>query len=179
MPLGIVLCMISLTLLLATTLAISPQISPNIAREIALMISRGDPAWNHASLGAYAVNTATGETVFDENAEKSLIPASCMKVVTTAAALQILGPDTRFTTHLEYDGTVEHGILHGNLYIHGGGDPCLGSDRIEGVLSWEKQIEAWVDAVQKLGIKQIDGKVIGDASGWKKRLLRRAGAGKI
>lgn len=131
----------------------------------------GNPSWDHASSGAYAVNSKTGEVVMDESSDKSLIPASCIKAITTAAALQILGPDMRFQTDLEYDGTIDSaGTLHGNLYIRGGGDPCLGSDRIEGVLSWDKQIVLWADAVQKLGIKQIEGEVIGDSSRWEKAM---------
>src|ERR1700693_2764572 len=116
----------------------------------------GNPSWDHASVSAYAVNTKTGEVVMDENSDKSLMPASCIKAITTAAALQILGPETRFQTDLEYDGVIDNsGTLHGNLFIHGGGDPCLGSNRIEGSLSWDKQIDAWVEAVQKLGIRKI------------------------
>jgi D-alanyl-D-alanine carboxypeptidase/D-alanyl-D-alanine-endopeptidase (penicillin-binding protein 4) len=53
-------------------------------------------------------NTTTGEVVVDENSEKSLMPASCMKAITTAAALQILGPETRFQTDLEYDGIIDN-----------------------------------------------------------------------
>ena len=58
------------------------------------------------------------------------MPASCLKIVTTAAALRILGKETRFETKLEVDGDVKNGILQGNLVICGGGDPCLGSDRV-------------------------------------------------
>ena len=131
----------------------------------------GDSSWDHASISAYAVNTKTGEVVMDENSGKSLMPASSIKAITTATALQILGPETRFQTDLEYDGVIDSkGILHGNIYIRGGGDPCLGSDRIEGSLGWEKQIAAWVEAVQKLGIKKIEGEVIADASRWEKAL---------
>ncbi len=99
-----------------------------------------------------------------------MVPASCLKVVTTAAALHLLGPESRFQTHLAYDGVVQNGVLKGNLYIIGGGDPCLGSDRIAGSLSWEKQVEAWALAVQNFGISQIEGKVIGDASNWETAL---------
>jgi D-alanyl-D-alanine carboxypeptidase/D-alanyl-D-alanine-endopeptidase (penicillin-binding protein 4) len=136
------------------------------------LLFRGmDSSWDHASASAYAVNTETGEVVMDESSEKSLMPASCIKTITTAAALQILGPEMRFQTDLEYDGVLDNsGTLHGNLYIRGGGDPCLGSDRIKGSLSWEKQIESWVNAVQKLGVKKIEGEVVADATLWEKAL---------
>ncbi len=135
-----------------------------------LLLGEGDSSWDHASVSAYAINTKTSEVVMDQSSDKSLMPASCMKVITTAAALQILGPETRFQTDLEHDGTVDRGVLQGNLYIRGGGDPCLGSERVEGSLSWDKQIEAWVDAIQKLGVKRIKGEVIGDATRWEKAL---------
>lgn len=122
-------------------------------------------AWDHATVSAYAVHMGTGEVLIDENSNKSLIPASCLKVVTTAAALHILGPESKFQTDLTVDGVIEEGSLKGNLIILGGGDPCLGSGA-----SWEKQIDTWVEAVQKKGIKKIDGKVIGDASLWEKAL---------
>lgn len=125
----------------------------------------------HAAISAYAVNMETGEVLLDKNSGKSLAPASCMKVVTTAAALQLLGPEMRFQTDLEYDGVIEKdGVLRGNLYIRGGGDPCLGSDRIAPALSWEKQVELWAVEVRKLGVKKILGHVIGDASLWERAL---------
>ncbi|MBS0648160.1 MAG: D-alanyl-D-alanine carboxypeptidase/D-alanyl-D-alanine-endopeptidase [Verrucomicrobia bacterium] len=143
-----------LTLLLSTT----------------LLLGEGDSSWDHASVSSYAADMKSGAILLDENSGKSLMPASCMKVVTTAAALQILGPETRFQTDLEYDGTLENGTLHGNLYIRGGGDPCLGSDRINGSLDWDAQIETWADAIQKLGIQKIEGDVIEDATRWEKAL---------
>lgn len=123
---------------------------------------------DHATVGIYAVQMDTGKVVIDENSNMSLIPASCMKVVTTAAALHLLGSETQFETHLEYDGIIKEKILDGNLYIKGGGDPSLGSDRVAGSLGWKRQIQAWADAIQNLGISKIQGKVIGDASRWEK-----------
>jgi D-alanyl-D-alanine carboxypeptidase/D-alanyl-D-alanine-endopeptidase (penicillin-binding protein 4) len=125
----------------------------------------------HALVSIYAVETTTGEVLIEKNNDLSLMPSSCMKVVTTAAALHILGPDSRFETHLEYDGIIDSNkTLHGNLYIRSGGDPCLGSDRFPNTLPWKKQIAAWADAVQQLGIQKIEGKVIGDATKWEKAL---------
>ena len=125
---------------------------------------------DHALVSVYAVRTDTQEVLIDQNSDLSLTPGSCMKIATTGAALHILGAKSRFSTLLEYDGSIESGTLHGNLYIKGGGDPSLGSDRISGSLPWETQIEAWKDAVLKLGIRRIEGKVIGDARRWEKAL---------
>ncbi len=147
--------MIAIKLLLATLFFISPE----------------DPALESAAVSAYAVNTRTGEVIIDQNSRKSLMPGSCMKVITTAAALHLLGPEFQFQTDLEYDGKIDsEGTLHGNLYIHGRGDPCLGSERIPPALSWRAQAEAWAHAVEKLGIRKIEGDVIGDASDWERAL---------
>jgi D-alanyl-D-alanine carboxypeptidase/D-alanyl-D-alanine-endopeptidase (penicillin-binding protein 4) len=128
-------------------------------------------AIDHATIGIYAVDSRDGKVVAEKNIVTSLVPASCMKIVTTAAALHILGADSRFATSLEYDGLIDSDhVLHGNLYIRGGGDPCLGSDRMAGSLSWQRQMEVWVEAVQGLGIQRIVGKVIGDASLWETAL---------
>lgn len=126
---------------------------------------------DHAIVSIYAVDTDTGHVLVEKNRDLSLMPASCMKIITTAAALHVLGGDYRFETHLEYDGVIDNSkTLHGNLYIRGGGDPCLGSERMGGGSSWKKQIETWADAVRKLGIQRIEGKVIGDATKWEKAL---------
>lgn len=124
---------------------------------------------NHALVSAYAVRCDTGEVLIAENCDLSMTPASCMKIVTTAAALQLLGSDSRFETGLEYDGFIDdEKVLHGNIYVRGGGDPCLGSDRIAGNPSWKEQLEVWVKAIQKLGIHKIRGRIIADATRWEK-----------
>lgn len=126
---------------------------------------------DHALVSIYAVHCDTGNVLLSQNCDLSMIPASCMKIVTTAAALHLLGTEARFETHLEYDGWIDDmKTLHGNLYIRGGGDPCLGSNRISGDFAWKKQIEAWADAIQKLGVKKISGNVIADATKWEKAL---------
>lgn len=126
---------------------------------------------HHAVVGVYAVRASTGEVLADQNSDLSLIPASCMKIATTGAALEILGPDFRFETRLEYDGTLDSGgELQGNLYIRGGGDPCLGSGRSSNCMSWREQILAWADAVEQAGIRSIQGDVIGDANHWESAL---------
>lgn len=128
-----------------------------------------DPSWKHVSVSAYAIDTVTGEVLLDEGSDKSLVPASCVKVITTAAALQILGGDFRFVTDLEYDGEIsKEGVLRGNLYIRGGGDPCLGSGRGGKSLPWQELLAVWAKAVKEAGIVQVAGDVIGDDSLWGK-----------
>lgn len=134
-----------------------------------LSICDAQSALQHAHISAYVIDTETGKVVFEQNSDKSLIPASCLKIVTTGAALYLLGPDFQFCTALEYDGEIDRqGHLHGNIYIVGDGDPCLGSDRVPPSLSWNQQIEEWCSAISSLGITKILGKVIGDDIKWRK-----------
>lgn len=93
------------------------------------------------------------------NPDQALVPASTMKVITTATALEILGPDYRFQTVLEHTGKVtEDGVLHGSVIIRGGGDPTLGASQIVDTFT------KWQAALTGAGIKKIDGQIIGDES---------------
>ncbi|MBW9097244.1 D-alanyl-D-alanine carboxypeptidase/D-alanyl-D-alanine-endopeptidase [bacterium M00.F.Ca.ET.228.01.1.1] len=87
------------------------------------------------------------------NAGKPMMPASTMKLVTTYAGLSILGPDYRWRTSAYADGTLDgNGVLHGNLYIQGTGDPKLVPEEL-------------IDLVQKIhkaGIRGIDGALVLD-----------------
>lgn len=86
-----------------------------------------NPALKHASVGVMVVNMNTGKTVVSHDAEKSLTPASTMKLVTTATALELLGPDFRYKTTLALDADMPKRIL-----VIGSGDPTLGSEAFGG-----------------------------------------------
>ncbi|MEM9849175.1 MAG: D-alanyl-D-alanine carboxypeptidase/D-alanyl-D-alanine-endopeptidase [Bacteroidota bacterium] len=115
-------------------------------------------------LGVMVLNVSTGKVLASYNADKTMIPASTMKAVTTASALKMLGASYQFKTELQYDGTLENGVLRGNLYIKGYGDPSLGSAEMEAAMGMEELLQTWVNAVKKMGIRSIEGAVIGDAS---------------
>ena len=95
-----------------------------------------------------------GEAVFSHRAEAAVNPASTMKLVTTVAALEKLGPDFRWRTELLTDGSVADGHLHGNLYWRGSGDPTLDRDGLADLLRQLRQ----------RGIRQIDGELRLDKS---------------
>lgn len=119
----------------------------------------------HAQWSVYAEYADTGETIVDFNGEKSLAPASGLKVISTGVALILLGESFRFETRLHYDGEIsDTGILQGNLYLVGGGDPTLGSDHVKGSLDLKKLMKTWAVSIKKLGIRQITGNVIADIS---------------
>lgn len=120
----------------------------------------------HASIGICIVDARTGQVIASLNPDLSLIPASSLKVVTTGAALGILGPDFVFKTELQYDGHIdrEDGTLHGNFYIRGYGDPTLGSDHMQGVLGLEGVMDTFSKEVQRQKITYLTGRVVGDGT---------------
>ncbi|MCQ2345446.1 MAG: D-alanyl-D-alanine carboxypeptidase/D-alanyl-D-alanine-endopeptidase [Paludibacteraceae bacterium] len=111
----------------------------------------------NANISVYVVNLTTGKVIESYRADNLVPPASVMKLITTATALEALGSDFRFPTVLEYSGSIENGVLHGDLYIHGYGDPTLGSRN-------QNFLTSWVKAVQNAGIREIQGKIIADMS---------------
>ena len=92
--------------------------------------------------------------------EKSaLVPASVMKIVTSAAALEVMGGDKTFETKLMYEGKIDKaGLLKGDLYIQGGGDPTLGSDGISAAP--EAFLADWVKEMKKARITSVNGDII-------------------
>src|SRR5689334_21907812 len=75
--------------------------------------------------GLLVVDAKTGETLYEQNADRYFVPASNMKLFTTALALTKLGPEYRFHTTLETSASISNGVLRGNLTLVGRGDPNL------------------------------------------------------
>lgn len=124
----------------------------------------GQKLLEHASVGICLKDAATGEQLASYNSKLSLIPASTLKLVTTAAALEIMGPDYRFSTSLTYKGTVSNDSLKGDLIIVGGGDPALGSRYFRDHYLKNHFLQAWVDSLKKHNICHIDGNILTDAT---------------
>ncbi|MDQ3071833.1 MAG: D-alanyl-D-alanine carboxypeptidase/D-alanyl-D-alanine-endopeptidase [Bacteroidota bacterium] len=126
---------------------------------------QSDPGFTHASWGFCMISLADGKQVVGFNEQKSLIPASALKAVTTATALDVLGPEYIFTTKLSYSGTLsDDSTLNGDIYIEGGGDPTLGYERVTGSQSLSSLMAKWALAIKSKGIKKITGSIVGDAS---------------
>lgn len=119
------------------------------------------PGLAHAQWGFACQQANTGKILATHQPDVTLAPASTLKTLTTAAALQILGPAYRVTTRLCYNGNLKDGILHGNLFIIGEGDPTLGSDRGGQKNAAEAVLQAWVKAVKNAGITRVEGSVVG------------------
>lgn len=121
----------------------------------------GNTVLRNANISLLVCDPNTNQTISEISPNHSMIPASTMKLITTATALELLGPDFRFETKLQIvDEIDENGVLNGNLYIYGGGDPTLGS----GFIGNRDFLKQWLAAVKKAGIKSINGSIVADAS---------------
>lgn len=109
----------------------------------------------HASVGI-CVKDVSGKEIISYNADKSYTPASILKVVTTATALEVLGPEYRYKTTLAKDNNNDSHLL-----IHGYGDPTLGTEYLENtpnafISQWVDQIKQNTDSTQDIDITVID-----------------------
>ncbi len=135
---------------------------------------------------------ADDRVIQEVDAMVPLVPASNQKLLSTYAALLQFGPDYRFTTTVRADGVITDGVLDGDLYFVGGGDPFLSTD------SWRSQyeetsgryhtrLEDLADAVVAAGITEVSGSLFGDESlfddvrvgPWAQRLIDQRQSGPL
>lgn len=123
------------------------------------------PAFKTAGFAFLAVDMQTQEVIAQHQPDLALKPASTLKLLTTASALELLQPDYKFQTRLEYSGTIDTNsrVLHGSIIIKGGGDPTLGSAYFEQT-KVHTFLNHWLEAFKELGIDSVNGGIIGDAS---------------
>jgi serine-type D-Ala-D-Ala carboxypeptidase/endopeptidase (penicillin-binding protein 4) len=122
------------------------------------------PEYKNAQVGILIADAKTGSTIYELNSNKLMIPASVMKLVTTGAALEILGPDYRFQTRIGYSGKIKNGTLKGDLIIIGGGDPALGSEYFQDHYFFPHFLEVWARSIKNAGIKKVEGNLVMDNS---------------
>lgn len=124
------------------------------------------------SSGYYVFNLSDGRPLFARRATRRRILASNAKLFTAAAALAQSGPTGVVATELLGRGTFDPatGIYDGDLYLRGGGDPTLGTERF--VRRWYGDgtaIEGIADRVAALGIKTVTGTIYGDETAFDRR----------
>jgi D-alanyl-D-alanine carboxypeptidase/D-alanyl-D-alanine-endopeptidase (penicillin-binding protein 4) len=119
-----------------------------------------------AHVGIDVIQLSSGKTLYHRNEDQLFLPASNMKLLTSALALLRLGPDYRFTTQLrlETPGDLASG---GDLALIGGGDPSMSGrifpyDKDVGLGSGLRAIEDLVDQAVQAGLTRVDGDVVGD-----------------
>ncbi len=141
------------------------NITPAAAVDDAIVRLATDSVLLHGQLGVAVMDVETGALIAARAAQTSLVPASNLKILTTGAALGVLGENYTYRTELAYDGTLQtDGTLDGNLYIKGYGDPTLGSPDMDSVLRLPQVLDTFCSAIRQAGIKKINGAVVGDGT---------------
>lgn len=140
--------------------------SQNAKLNVEIENLKNDITLKNAAWSICVINNNTNTVIAEYNSNISLVPASTLKIATTGAALGILGNDFVFETKLEYDGSFDGatGLLKGNLYITGGGDPSLQSHYFNSKNDSSTLVEKWAAVLKNKGIKKIEGAIVGDAS---------------
>ncbi len=135
----------------ATILATTPP--TDLAAALGLVPSL--PVFSKSLVSLEVVNARNGERVFTYGDDRLLMPASTMKLITSAVALRELGPAYRFPTWIKYDGTLgSDGVLDGNLYVVGQGDPTMVVERM-----WRM-----VADIKAKGVTEVKGDIVFDDS---------------
>jgi D-alanyl-D-alanine carboxypeptidase/D-alanyl-D-alanine-endopeptidase (penicillin-binding protein 4) len=134
--------------------------------------------------GVIVTSVSRGDTLFSHDADALLKPASILKLMTTGLALDRFGADHRFETRVLRDGRLQSGVLDGNLYLRGGGDPSLS------LRFWESEspMDALARQIADAGIREVHGAIVADESafvperipeGWKTTYLGSAYAAPV
>lgn len=140
--------------------AIVCMLGSQVSAAESISILETNPITATANISLLVQDLESGEVIDSYRAKNVAPPASVMKLLPTATALETLGADYRFSTYIEYSGTLDNGILHGDLYVRGTGDPTLGSQKVGDRGFMNK----WVKAIREAGIREIHGRVVADLS---------------
>ncbi|MCS0639687.1 D-alanyl-D-alanine carboxypeptidase/D-alanyl-D-alanine-endopeptidase [Streptomyces sp. LP05-1] len=125
-----------------------------------------DPRLDGGAAGVVIADATTGETLYQHDGGDRLMPASNTKLVTSAAAMALLGPDHRFRTEVLAVGARRGSTLRGDLYLRGGGDPTLLARDYAGL----------AEQVAAAGITRVTGRLVADDTRFDDRRLGRSWA---
>lgn len=125
---------------------------------------KADKDLKNASYGFCILDAQSGKVIEEHNADMSLVPASTLKIVTTSAALGILGKNYTYKTKIYFSEKPDSvkGVLNGDIIVKGSGDPTLNSDYF--YKDNTDAVAAWAAKLRQMGLKQVKGMVITDAS---------------
>ena len=145
----------------ATRPVVAPVSAPSAAvahlqRDIEALLAA--PSLEHTSWGVLVKSLARDETLYAMNARKLMLPSSNMKIVTLAVAAERLGWNYTYETRVIAAGAIDSGVLHGDLLVVGSGDPSI----MDRDASGTRLFETWADRLKAIGVRSIDGRIVGD-----------------
>ena len=147
-----------LGVLLLLPFLVAADVRPDASLDQRLTSILDRPESGPAFWGVYVQDVGSGEVLYEQNAEKTFVPASNQKILTSAAALDALGSDYRYQTTLFFDGDVDGATLRGDLILRGSGDPTFGSIEVGG----PDPLRAWAEGLAAMGVRRIEGRIVGD-----------------
>ena len=112
----------------------------------------------HAFWGISIYDLDRDSLLYSRNANHGFLPASNQKLMTTAAALDLLGSTYRYETALHFEGTTSGSVMKGNLRLEGSGDPTFGSTARRRT----DPLRDWAERLAEMGVRRIEGRLIGD-----------------
>ena len=131
----------------------------DLAVQIDALLNEKDLA--HTHIGIYVESLDSDKVWYARNEQESMRPASCNKLLTTAAALDYLGPDFIYSTTFGYTGKLSsHGIIKGDLVVMGSGDPMISGRYNEDDRALI--LRQWGEALKTMGVKRVKGNLIGN-----------------
>jgi len=146
------------------------RFAASVSSRISAILQKHDVAENRT--GVYVWDFDAARQVFASHADTLLAPASNMKLVTTSSALHMWGPEHRFKTELYGpDVPVYDGVLSGDVYLKGFGDPSLSTLAAQrDVLQFPTaSFESFAQRLRKLKVRKVKGRVLGDESWFDKQ----------
>jgi len=123
------------------------------------------PPLDQVNWGIRIVDPTRGQILYSRHAHRKFVPASNMKILSTATALSMLGPDYQYQTGLYGVGSLTEGgaVLDGDLLLRASGDPTL-SERF--YPSAEAPLDSLAEGLRAWGIRTVTGSLVVDVSAW-------------
>lgn len=140
------------TLGIAGTVVAQAQETGDEALAAAIDEILSDPRLTDSQTGVVVADANTGEVLYDHGGDQRAVPASNTKIATSAAAMELLGEDYTFTTEVVGAAAPEGGVIGGDLYLRGTGDPTM----------LEEDYDALAAELADAGVTQIAGDLVGD-----------------
>ncbi len=155
------LFIIAFAWLASSTVRANQSISLQVPQSVVNSLERNQIPLDTVSIAVAEIEAGhpgkhTLKTVLDWRSNSLMNPASTMKLLTTLTGLDILGPQYRWRTNLYTDGVIRQGVLKGNLYLQGTGDPKL----------IPEELAKMMKELQNLGIQKINGNLFFDRSAY-------------
>jgi len=119
-----------------------------------------DTSFRNANWGVVIQSLDNGEYFYKRNEDKFFVPASNLKLFTSAAGLLLLGSDYRFSTNILINGYQAGSTIYGDLIIQGRGDPTISGRFYNNDFNFV--FDTWIDSLLEMGVTNINGNIVGD-----------------